>query len=355
MFHIKNYDSGLRLVYKFICTVFPAVDIELGRWMDHANRAGDEEIKKQALSSISRKKFHAQGGCVYSLYPGVQTDNAVKFIVSLQTISDYLDNLCDRAGVLDESAFRHLHLAMSDAISPDTSAFDYYRHYPLKNDNGYLESLVGECKRQIRMLPSYKVVEVFFRKYVRLYSCLQIRKHLDPDLRESFLKEWVESDLHQYGGSYWWELCASAGSTLGIFLLFAAASDPGLAINEIKAIDEAYFPWVCGLHILLDYYIDSDEDLAGGDLNFTRYYKDLDECKERLAFFIGQAFIKCEGLRYPEFHFTVINGLLAMYLSDPKAVSGSRRDVGRQLLKTGKRRAGSYYHICRLLRRMGKL
>lgn len=343
------------MIYKYIRNVFPMVDIELDRWIDQCSRAEDDEIKKQALSSIARKKFHAQGGCVYSLYPGVQIDSAIKFIVSFQTISDYLDNLCDRAGVLDESAFRRLHLSMSDAISPASSTYAYYTYYPFKDDNGYLKSLVEECKSQIRTLPSYKTIEVFLRKYVCLYSSLQIRKHLDPELRESFLKGWVDSDLYRYQESYWWELCAATGSTLGIFLLFAAASDPGLDIDEVKAIDEAYFPWVCGLHILLDYYIDSDEDLAGGDLNFTRYYKNLKQCEERLAFYIQQALSKCSRLKYPGFHFTIIRGLLAMYLSDPKAASGGRGIVSRRLLKAGGKRAGSYYNICRLLRSMGKL
>lgn len=348
-------NSGLKLIYKYIRTVFPLVDTELGRWIDQCSLAEDDEIQKQALSSITHKKFHAQGGCVYSLYPGVQTDNAIKFIVSLQTISDYLDNLCDRAGVLDESAFRRLHLAMFDAVSPDASTHDYYQYYPYKNDNGYLKSLVEECKRQIRILPSYKAIEVLLRKYVCLYSSLQIRKHLDPESRESFLKEWVATDLYRYREPYWWELCAATGSTLGIFLLFAAANDAGLDIAEVRAIDEAYFPWVCGLHILLDYYIDSDEDLAGGDLNFTYYYKNLKQCEDRLAFFIRQSFKKCSSLKNPEFHFTVISGLLAMYLSDPKAASGGRGIVSRRLFKAGKMRAISYYHICRLLRNIGKL
>lgn len=335
--------------------VFPAVDHEMDRWLKLSGQAEDEVIKIQAFSSISKKKFHAQGGCVFALYPGVQIDNAINFIVALQTISDYLDNLCDRAGVLEESAFRRLHLAMYDAVSPDASMHDYYLYYPYKNDNGYLKSLVEECKRQIRTLPSYKVIEVFLRRYVCMYSSLQIRKHLDPELRESCLKGWIDSDLERYRESYWWELCAATGSTLGIFLLFAAANDAGLDIAEVRAIDEAYFPWVCGLHILLDYYIDSDEDLAGGDLNFTYYYKNLKQCEDRLAFFIRQSFKKCSSLKNPEFHFTVISGLLAMYLSDPKAASGGRGIVSRRLFKAGKMRAISYYHICRLLRNIGKL
>lgn len=354
-YFIKNYDSGLKLIYKYIHTVFPAVDIELNRWAKKSGCAEDGIIKKQAFSSLTHKKFHAQGGCAYSLYPGVQMDNTVRFIVSLQTISDYLDNLCDRAGVLDESAFRQLHLAMSDAIDPNTVTHDYYHYYPFKNDNGYLKALVEECKGRIRLLPAYKIIEEYVKKYIHLYSCLQIYKHLEPDLRESRLKRWIDSDLNRYSGFSWWELCAAAGSTLGVFILFAAAHDAGLTADEVKTIDEAYFPRVCGLHILLDYYIDSEEDLAGGDLNFTGYYKDLEQCKQRLALFIEQSTSKCMDLKYPDFHITIIHGLLAMYLSDSRAVSGGRRIVSRRLIKAGGRQAVSYYHICRFLRFTGKL
>lgn len=35
--------------------------------------------------------------------------------------------------------------------------------------------------------------------------------------------------------------------------------------EKIKA---GYFPYIQGLHILLDYLIDQEEDKAGGDLNF---------------------------------------------------------------------------------------
>ena len=282
-------------------------------------------------------------------------DTAIKFIVSLQTISDYLDNLCDRTGISDESAFRQLHLAMTDAVSPDTTTHDYYRYYPCKNDNGYLKALVEECKHRIRVLPSYKIIEEPMKIYARLYSCLQIYKHLEPDLREIHLRKWIDSDLSRYAGVYWWELSAAAGSTLGIFLLFAASHDANLTVKEVKLMEEAYFPWICGLHILLDYYIDSEEDMTEGDLNFTGYYKNPEQCEDRLSFFVKQSLSKCMSLKYPEFHLTIINGLLAMYLSDPKAATDGKRDAGRRLVKAGGGQASSYYHICRFLRGIGKL
>jgi tetraprenyl-beta-curcumene synthase len=47
-------------------------------------------------------------------------------VVALQTISDYLDNLCDRRGS-PTGRFRQLHLAMTDALDPAGETHDYYR------------------------------------------------------------------------------------------------------------------------------------------------------------------------------------------------------------------------------------
>ena len=39
-------------------------------------------------------------------------------------------------------------------------------------------------------------------------------------------------------------------------MLFLAASHKGLSKQEAEAIYQAYFPYICALHILLDYLID---------------------------------------------------------------------------------------------------
>ncbi|MGD0205948.1 MAG: DUF2600 family protein, partial [Dehalococcoidia bacterium] len=79
-----------------------------------------------------------------------------------------------------------------------------------------------------------------------------------------------------------------------------------------------YFPWISGLHILLDYFIDQAEDEAGGDLNFVSYYPDAGRCRERLLLFLKQALDRAAALPAPLFHTTVVRGLPAFYLSDPK-------------------------------------
>ncbi|MCX7708869.1 MAG: tetraprenyl-beta-curcumene synthase family protein [Clostridia bacterium] len=343
------------MIYDFVGKVFPEVDRQLNRWINLCIQAEDHELSEQALSSIRFKKFHAQGGSAYALYPKVNCFNAIDFIVSFQTISDYLDNLCDRAGVCDEYSFRQLHLSMLDAIEPDTEKNDYYLLYPYKNDNSYLESLVDECRSRIKELPSYRLVKNYIKNYVQLYCDLQTYKHLSLDKRERRLISWAAKQLEHYPGISCWEFSAASGSTLGVFALYAAACDPDLTSNEVATIDALYFPWICGLHILLDYYIDAQEDLQMGDLNFTYYYENLKQCEDRLLFFVEQSLSRCSGLKYPGFHMTVIKGLLAMYLSDPKASMGMNRLASRNILRSSGKKTEMYYNICRLLRLAGAL
>jgi tetraprenyl-beta-curcumene synthase len=343
------------MITNFIFKVFPLVSRELDYWGVKAEQIPDWELRAQALASIRSKKFHAQGGSVYALYQGKELAPTVRFIVALQTISDYLDNLCDRVGVMDEQAFFQLHLAMSDAVDPERSICDYYRYYPVKNDQGYLEKLVTTCRRQIRNQPSYHLVLPKIAEYVQRYSKLQSYKHLALEIRENRLRDWAQKNLNPATAIYWWEYAAATGSTLGMFLLFAIASNPALTSQAVAGIDEAYFPWVTGLHILLDYFIDADEDLKMGDYNFTTKYETGSECLERLTFFIEQSIKACRHLPHPRFHLTVIKGLLAMYLSDPKALTPEIKENSLCLVRRGGPKSRLYHIACCLLRAFNKL
>lgn len=340
------------LISKFVGKVFPAVNAELLRWQEQASHAKEEVLASQAFSSIKLKKFHAQGGSVYVLYPGVNKENLISFIVAYQTISDYLDNLCDRAGIEDEKAFRQLHLAMEDALCPDTCPADYYCYYPYKEDGGYLKKLVLECQKQLSDLPGLSQVQEKIVEWSRLYSHLQTYKHLSSHIREDKMKGWIEPYLKIFPELSIWEFGAATGSTLGIFVLCALATNPNLSQKEVESISQAYFPWICGLHILLDYFIDKDEDFATGDLNFVSYYKSDVECWQRLTWFIEKSMKAASSLAYPDFHRTVIRGLLAMYLSDPKASSRPLKASKRKLMKAGGSSVKTMHFFCQLLRKM---
>ena len=136
-----------------------------------------------------------------------------------QTISDYLDNLCDRAGITDEQAFRQLHQAMTDALDPEAIPQDYYAYYPFKDDGGYLTKLVTTCQQEIRKLPSYELVKPDLLKFARLYSDLQTYKHVDLSIREQKMTDWLDQYRTSYPQISKWEFAAATGSTLGMFML----------------------------------------------------------------------------------------------------------------------------------------
>lgn len=343
--------ASMALVVKFVKKVFPLVDGELAVWRDYAEHNGCPELSTQALDSIRDKRFHCLGGSIYSLYGGVSAPEFVRLIVALQTISDYLDNLCDRAGITDERAFRQLHLAMTDALDPDEPLKDYYQYYPFQDDGGYLENLVSACRSEIRKLAAYRLVKPEVLKLASLYSDLQTYKHLDPAIREDRMTGWINGHIAAYPGLMPWEFAAATGSTLGMFSLCAAAGNPALTADVTSHLSKAYFPWISGLHILLDYFIDAAEDLENGDLNFTAYYADETEKLARLSLFCKQAVSQAENMPQPVFALTVVYGLLAMYLSDPKTEHPGERAIREQLLKAGGPYAGLLYKSCLLLRR----
>lgn len=318
-------------VYRY---VLPGVREQLRSWRTKAEAIPDPELRSQAIASMTSKEFHCIGGSVYAVANLPACHVLIPLIVAFQTISDYLDNLCDRSTSLDPADFRRLHQSMLDAVDPGEPLHDYYEFRNEKEDAGYLNELVKTCQASLRLLPSYPIVAEDVRELVGLYCDLQVYKHIAKDLREDALLEWWELHREKFPQIGWNEFAAATGSTLGVFMLFLAASDPELGEATVGAIRDAYFPYICGLHILLDYLIDQEEDIAGGDLNFCSYYANLDETVERIAFVVREARTKSELLAFPEFHRMIIEGLLALYLSDPK-VSKQRqvKQISKQLMK----------------------
>ena len=115
------------LMLKVYQNVIPTVHQYLNRWNKLAEEIPDLELRKQALMSIRSKMFHCEGGGIYGLLAGDYWEEAIKFIVAYQTISDYLDNLCDRSTSLNPDDFRALHESIYHALTPDAECTNYYR------------------------------------------------------------------------------------------------------------------------------------------------------------------------------------------------------------------------------------
>jgi tetraprenyl-beta-curcumene synthase len=339
------------ILIRYLVSVLPGVERNLKRWRARAAAIPDPRLRIQALASLTHKKFHCQGGSVFCACPGGFRNELLSFIVAYQTMCDYLDNLCDRAGVIDECAFRLLHRSLLDAVrtEAESEGKDYYAFYPWSDDGGYLRELVATCRHALGRFPYFSLVQPAVERFVGLYTDLQVYKHLRPSQRVSRLTEWFDREWQGTASLYWQEFAAACGSTLGLFALCEAAA--GSRPPQQTLLVDVYFPWICGWHILLDYLIDLAEDSQGGDLNFVSFYETLDAAETRLAWFYDNATLHVTRIRDPELHELVLHGLPAMYLSDDKVAAQDLDDLAKRLLNEGGIGARALYLLCCLVRR----
>lgn len=332
----------LSLMNQVYRNIMPVVHEELAYWKKRAQEIPNEELREQAVASIENKTFHCEGGSIMALTALGQRDAAIKFIVAYQTISDYLDNLCDRSTSLDPQDFEALHDSMMDALTVNAQPQSYYRYREDQDDGGYLLELMQTCQAMLRDVPNYEMIKPYLLELCQYYCDLQIHKHVCLEEREDRLKNWYEKKRQSLPNMSWYEFSACSGSTLGIFSLVSYALRSDFEARHADIIRNGYFPYIQGLHILLDYFIDQEEDRAGGDLNFCFYYADDDELCNRLLHFLQQADKQTRDLPDQKFHKLINRGLLGVYLSDRKV--NEQRKV-RVLAKKVMRQGGVVSHF----------
>ncbi|PKN35605.1 MAG: DUF2600 domain-containing protein [Deltaproteobacteria bacterium HGW-Deltaproteobacteria-19] len=332
--------------------VRPRVHRHLQIWTARAGAIPDPELRRQALLSIATKSFHCEGGGIYALLAGDAFEEAVRFIVAYQTISDYLDNLCDRSTSQDPEDFRALHESMPQALVPGSVRTDWYRLHAERDDGGYLADLVRTCQEALRRVPSYGAIAPGLLRLEGLYGDLQVHKHVRLDERLPRLLSWFESHRNGVPDLRWYEFAAATGSTLGIFCLVSSAFRENFPAERAGQVEKALFPWVQALHILLDYLVDQEEDRQGGDLNFCSYYSGEADMLDRMKWLFLRAEEAVRALPEAPFHRMIIRGLLGIYLADRKVDRQvSVRRMVRRLLGTGGPAAIFFFLHCWAYRR----
>jgi tetraprenyl-beta-curcumene synthase len=316
--------------------IIPAVHQELAYWKSRAEKIPNQELRNQALASIEHKTFHCEGGGILALTAKGDYQKAVKFIVAYQTISDYLDNLCDRSTSLDPADFTALHESMSDALLLQAEEKNYYRLRDDQDDDGYLHDLSETCRSVLRELDHYDFIKDYLQELCRYYCDLQVNKHVVKEERVPRLKNWFNYYQDKLPEMEWYEFSACSGSTLGIFCLVSYAMREDFHLEDARNIRKGYFPYIQGLHILLDYFIDQEEDIIGGDLNFCTYYNSEETLFKRLKHFVIEADRHTEFLPHKKFHQLINRGLLGIYLSDAKVRKQKNvRKLARGIIKSG--------------------
>ncbi len=328
--------TPISLMSKVYQKVFPAVHQELAYWKKRAEQIPNPELRKQALASIEHKAFHCEGGAILAIMAKDELKNAVKFIVAYQTISDYLDNLCDRSTSLDPDDFSALHESMADSLKLDAGPKNYYRLRTDQDDGNYLNDLTATCRSVLSKLEHYDAIKEYLIELCGYYCNLQVHKHVSPEERVTRLKEWFQTFQKELPEMEWYEFSACSGSTLGIFCLISYALRRDFQEKDAFHIRNGYFPYIQGLHILLDYLIDQEEDRNGGDLNFCFYYENEEKLFNRLKHFVAEADRHTQLLPHKKFHQLINRGLLGIYLSDEKVRKQKNvHRLAKQIIRTG--------------------
>lgn len=300
------------------------------------------ELRAQALSSLDTKQFHCEGGGVFGGSSRDPSGFLLDFLLPYQTLCDYLDTVTDRGPSTAPDNLRLLHQSLLDAVVPEAGLQNYYALHPHQDDGGYVADLITRCHTALAHFPGYDAVRSSMTRLISLYIDLQVFKHGPLEERVPRLEDWWARECPAHLGLFWWEFAAATGSTLGLFALLNLAARPHPAAREVDALTSLYFPWVGALHILLDYFVDQEEDLSGGDLNFVTYYATPAEAVARIRAIYRECLQKAQTLPDASFHRYVSRGLLGFYLSDPKMRKNPSAHACRLLVSGGSVSLGVY-------------
>jgi tetraprenyl-beta-curcumene synthase len=315
--------------------VFPHIRREVFGWRRRAGEIPDPLLRRAAVENLCAERLNLDGAAAFAAFvPDVHRAAVVRSQVALQVAYDYVDTLAEQPCRDPVRNGEHLHRALGAAVDLDGPRIDYYAHHPRRDDGGYLHDIVEACRAGLRMLPSYPSIAAPLRR-----AAARIASYQSLNLGESrgghtALERWARAHRPPGSDLRWWEIAASAGSSLGIFVLIAAAAERAVHAEEATALERIYFPWIGSLHTLLDSLVDREEDAAAGRCCLLDYYSSPVEAAARLGLLAGESLNRVRRLPRGGQHALVLAGMASHYLSMPEAFKPDALPAARAVLGT---------------------
>jgi tetraprenyl-beta-curcumene synthase len=329
------FSSGLRTPFelvRFLQRIVPLSARALAAIRIEAERIPDPLLRAEALASVDGKAYHVAGACILATFLDDDGANAyIAVVAPLESIYDYLDNLCDRHPQVTVEAYPVLHRALEDALDPSAPPRDYYAMGPAGDDGGYLRGLVERTQRALLRVPHFETLAPHFAEAARLYAQMQTHKHYPPGERERRCVAWYEEHRARWSEIDWHEFASAAGSQFHVYgpLFEAFAGRP----EAIARAYDAYFPYVSALHVLLDAFIDQAEDREHGELNLAAVYGGAAALQRRATLLFKAARSRIAGLPAGRAHRFVLDVMTLFYLSHPKVAAQGLEREARRLLR----------------------
>ncbi len=319
-------------IVRFLTRIVPQAAAALAAIRNDARAIPDRLLRAEALASADSKAYHVAGAAILATFlPPDRAHAYVAIVAPLETIYDYLDNLCDRHPDVARNAYPVLHQAIADALDPGAAPRDYYSLGPSGDDGGYLRDLVRQTQSALEAAPYLPLLRPHFAEAAGLYAEMQTFKHYPRGERELACVEWYEAHRSRFSRIDWHEFACAAGSQFQVYgPLYAAFADRP---DEIAATYDAYFPYVSALHVLFDSFIDQAEDAAQEELNFASVYGGGRALRDRVTFMARAARERFGRLSDPYRHRFVLHVMALFYLSHPKITEQRLDREARALLR----------------------
>ncbi len=323
----------IKAASRYWLSIYPRIWREADRWHRRAQDIPSSTLRGLALEAQQIKRGNIEGSGAFAiLAPAEHRRVVIRAQVAFQSVYDYVDTLSEQPNLNPLENGRALHQALLACLHPEASHEDYYRHQPSRADNGYLEEMVDTCRGALAALPSRQTVSASAQRITERIVAYQTLNLSDPNGGHRHLQHWADRATPEGTDLRWWETAASAGSSLGLFALIAAAARPELSQAQAEEIESAYWPWIGALHSLLDSMVDGPEDAAVGQRNLLDYYSSPQEAADRLELLAQRALAASRTLPDAREHALILAGMASFYLTSPEAASPTARLAARRIL-----------------------
>ncbi len=322
-----------RAAFSYWVTVFPRVCLHIARWRRLARRIPDATLRQLALEALA-KRGNIEGAAAFAAFaPHARRGAATRATSAFQGAYNLLDMLGEQPSADPVRDGRRLHEALVYALDPAAVPLDWYEHHPQRDDGGYLDALLRDCRDAFAALPSHALTGPPARAAAARIVAFQSLNLSESQGDHKGLERWAREATPLGTDLQWWETAAAAGSSLGVHALIAAAAEPRLGAHEVAALERAYFPWIGGLHSLLDNLIDKHEDEAAGHRSLVEYYGPQ-RAARRMRWLAEQAMRAARDLPHDRRHIVILAAMIGNYLSTPEAHSPELEPVSQSVLGT---------------------
>lgn len=304
--------------------VFPLVADELRRARSAALAIPDPQLRDLALQALA-KQGNMEGAAAFATFaPRAHRATVVRATVAFQTAYNHLDTVSEQSAADPQQNSRCLHRALLVALDPGAQRHDYYAHSGHDDDGGYLTALVDVCRQALVELPAYASVAPAALRAAERVAAFQVLQASsaaggdgegggDSSAAPTAWSPSPDGELH------WWEMAASAGSSLGVHVMIAAAAERQMSEQGVLELESAYFPWIGALHSMLDHLVDVEEDRRTGQRNLIALYGSSEQAAKRMGHLAEMALARAGALVPAARHQLILAAMASFYLSRPQA------------------------------------